>query len=55
MTQLLGALGIGEAPPPQPLLWRRGGHPQLPATLQLAALQRTLHEAAALHFQQPPR
>jgi midasin len=37
--QMDGALSL-DARPPKPLLWRLGGHPQLPRTLELVAAQR---------------
>lgn len=53
VSQLLETMGVGEVAPAKPLLWRHGGRPQLAASLQLAALQRALHAAAATHFYKP--
>lgn len=55
VSQLLFTLGVGGAPPPPPLLWLHGDHPQLAATLALGALRRRLYSAAAAHFQRIPR
>ncbi len=35
-VQLGRTLGLGSAPPPRPLLWAHAGHPELPATTELA-------------------
>ena len=32
------ALGLDGGPPPKPLLWKHGGHPQLPVSEQLCQL-----------------
>ena len=41
-------LGLSEGPPPKPLLWRHGGHPSLPASLQLCHMQMQLHQLCAV-------
>ena len=35
-VQLGRTLGLGDSPPPRPLLWAHAGHPELPATTELA-------------------
>lgn len=37
-------LGLADGAPPKPLLWRFGGHPMQPASLELCALQAHLHQ-----------
>lgn len=37
-------LGLADGAPPKALLWRFGGHPMQPASLQLCAMQAHLHQ-----------
>lgn len=43
VDQVNGGLGMQSGPPPKPLLWRGGGHPSNPPSLELWNASRQLH------------